>query len=141
MKTYYECWQSLKNYPENKNRILFFSSGVFFKTFETDAEFLSAKFGFKVIIKGGYSTVGFPHQSEVKYLSQLQEENYSYQLLKQENGEIVLIDEFEGESPLSYEVEQIVYREKKKPEIPTEESPRFTSFLLELSQLIQKYLP
>ncbi|MDR3169615.1 MAG: hypothetical protein LBU27_07955 [Candidatus Peribacteria bacterium] len=51
MQTQYECRKSLKQYSENKEVLLFFSSGVFFRTFDTDAEFLSAMFGFKIMQK------------------------------------------------------------------------------------------
>ncbi|MDR3150515.1 MAG: hypothetical protein LBU14_02625 [Candidatus Peribacteria bacterium] len=47
---YVDVWKKTKERPENKDVIRLFLSGIFYKTFETDAEFLSSKFGLKIVV-------------------------------------------------------------------------------------------
>ncbi|MDR3169616.1 MAG: hypothetical protein LBU27_07960 [Candidatus Peribacteria bacterium] len=84
--------------------------------------------------------VGLPHQSEMKYFSQLQAQGYAYQILKYEAEELIVMDTFEGLQPLKYDPTCLVYREKSEKS-KADENVRFTAFLTELSRLIQKYLP
>jgi hypothetical protein len=50
--TIHETWKLEKQKPENKNMVLLFPSGVFYKSFDDDARFLSDKLGFKLKIAG-----------------------------------------------------------------------------------------
>ena len=43
-----DLWKEEKGKQENENKVILFLSGIFYKSFDRDARFLSAKFGFKI---------------------------------------------------------------------------------------------
>ena len=56
-------WQAYKAHSEWKDRLILFTVVTFYRTFESDAMFLSAVFNFQVNISNGAKTVGFPINS------------------------------------------------------------------------------
>lgn len=113
MKTNFELWLELKRLTENKERILLFYSGVFYKTFESDAEFLSTLFGFQVLTKGGYEVIGFPITMTDKYLPHLRQAGYSYQIIQFKEEILDVVDTFDGDFPLKYDRDNVVFRQEK----------------------------
>ncbi|MDR2415993.1 MAG: hypothetical protein LBD75_05310 [Candidatus Peribacteria bacterium] len=86
-----------------------FRSGTFYRTFEEDALFLSCKFGFQILEKGGYKMVGFPLSAKETYLTQLRQENYSYQVVEKSGEASKVREQFEGTKSLVYDMEKATF--------------------------------
>jgi hypothetical protein len=144
MKTQYDFRKEFKNSDDNAQKLILFSSGAFFRTFDSDAEFLSALFGFAIVRTGGYEMVGFPKTVAEKYFALLRFQGFSFQLLKSIEGEWMLLDEHDADKPLEYDPTQLHFLEpKEKPKEYSKEpvgEKDFKHFLRALAELIQKYL-
>jgi DNA mismatch repair ATPase MutS len=141
MKTNFERWLELKRLTENKEKILLFHSGVFYKTFESDAEFLSTFLGFQVLTRGGYETLGFPLDKASLHLQKLREAGYAYQIVKIIEGELHLVEEVMGTLPLTYDRGLVLFWQEKPKKVESDFSAasEFKVFLQELGGFIQTY--
>lgn len=108
----YDYWKKLKE--KNNNKIIFFLSWVFYRTFNDDSRFLSDKFWFKIKQTGWYEVVWFPKSALLKYTNKLKEEKVWYILYeKWENDDFKLKEEFKWWNNLNYSSDNLVYIEKK----------------------------
>ncbi len=88
--------------------------------------------------------VGFPKTVAEKYCSLLRFQGFSFQTLRSVEGELVLLDEYEADTPLDYDVSQLRFMSPKEPSKEktkaVSETKDFKHFLRELALLIQCYL-
>ena len=75
-------WNSYKTHAERKNRIVFFIVWGFYKTFESDAMFMSYLFGFQVQVQWGMKSIWFPVNSWDKYFNMLKQWDFSFIVLQ-----------------------------------------------------------
>ena len=136
-KTQVEYWKDFKQSPENKRTLLLFYSGNFVRTFERDASFLSARFGFNIRKFKEYRMVGFPKDAESKYLSQLRDSGYGYQLVEVREEGLHVVYSSQGDRPLAFDERDLrfvpVVEEKGK-------DTDFKNFLKDFQVLAGKYL-
>lgn len=75
-------WNSYKTHSEWKNRIIFFIVWWFYKTFESDAMFMSYLFGFQVQVQWWMKSIWFPVNSWDKYFNMLKQWDFSFVVLQ-----------------------------------------------------------
>ena len=68
-----ELWKEIKK--ENSNKLILLQSWIFFITFDDDAKFLSAEFGFQIQVwktkSESYYRIWFPISGKEKYINSL----------------------------------------------------------------------
>ncbi|NDK09063.1 hypothetical protein EOM39_07545 [Candidatus Gracilibacteria bacterium] len=131
-----DLWKEEKGKQENENKVILFLSGIFYKSFDRDARFLSAKFGFKIKQIGGYETVGFPKNVLEKYLTELKQNNYGYLVFENNNGKLEIVEDFIGGNILNFQEENLIFFENNNKL----EKDNLKSFLKDLDFLIKKYI-
>ncbi|MDD3145610.1 MAG: hypothetical protein PHV23_05915 [Candidatus Gracilibacteria bacterium] len=129
----YDFWKQEKSKSVNKENLILILSGIFYKTFDTDARFLSDKFGFKIKQDGGYENIGFPKNVLEKYLDKLKFENYGYIVIEKQNGEYIEKLKYIGIEKLSFDNDKLTFLKQKQ------EKNEFKLFLRDLKNLIEKY--
>jgi hypothetical protein len=113
-----------------------FLSGIFYKTFDEDARFLSDKYWFKIKEAWWYETIWFPKNVLEKYLLDLEQKNIWYIVFEKNWDKQELNKKFEWWKKLEYFVENIIYLDKNS----NNQKKDFKSFLFDLSILIKKYI-
>jgi len=77
-------WQSRDHYktlPEWKDKLIFFINWAFYKTFWSDAIFMSNLFGFQLLDNPWKSSIGFPLKWKTDYLWMLKKAGFSYAVI------------------------------------------------------------
>jgi hypothetical protein len=105
----YDNWVIEKAKLKNKDKIVLFLSWIFYKTFDTDAKFLSDKFWFKIKQTWGYKTVWFPKNVLEKYLFQLKQKNYWYLVFDNIDWKLEVSKDFIWWNILNFSEENIVF--------------------------------
>lgn len=118
-----QIWNHYKIRPEWKEKLILFVNGSFYSTFGSDAVFLSQLFGFKIIMKSGSQSVGFPIAWSDKYLQPLESAWYSY---------VIILVEDSKQSIMKYHL----WDKSLEISVPIE---IYNWLLEELRELLQKY--
>ncbi|MDR0423253.1 MAG: hypothetical protein LBH46_01545 [Rickettsiales bacterium] len=72
-------------------------------------------------------------------MEQLREQGYSYQILRNNQDELSLLEDFDGTFPLTYDKENVRFLEKKQ-EVSSLFEEKFQHFLQDLDVLVKKYI-
>lgn len=116
-------WSHYKLDSKRKDRLIFFTIGWFYKTFDTDAEVCSLLLGFQVSMQNGSKVVWFPMNSWDKYFSLLKQADYSFVVLQlQESGPTV--------------IQYHLWSKALSISVPAE---TYVSLLNDMKNLVQKY--
>ena len=116
-----DAWKSKPEYKDSI--IVFIWNQLFCKVYGKDAEILSRLFNFKVNIQWNLKYVGFPLKALKKYLNLLRQSWFSYIVVQYKEGKRFNINSFQWYKTLDISVPLST----------------FSSFLDELSKLIEKY--
>ena len=133
----YDYWKERKE--KNRDKIILFLSWMFYRTFDSDARYLSDKFWFKIKVSWWYEQVWFPENSLDKYLLEFNKSNTWYLLYKKgENDKLKLTKNKDWTSELEYNNENLIYLENKVKKLSNNKD-NFQYFLDDLEKLILKY--
>lgn len=130
----YDFYKSVK--IKNQNKIILILSWIFYKTFQNDARFLSDKFWFKIKTEWWYESVWFPKNVLEKYLSELKNWDFWYIVFDKVQWDFIKIYDFVWNKKLEFQEENLKFVNTKSNH---QEKNDFTSFLKDLSKLIEKY--
>ncbi len=129
----YDFWKQERVKSDNKEKIILILAWIFYKTFETDARFLSDKFWFKIKVEWGYESIWFPKSVLEKYLDELKQENFWYIVFEKENWEYLEMMKKNWNQKLTFDSNNLSFLKEKQ------EKNEFKSFLKDLKILIEKY--
>lgn len=129
----YDFWKQEKSKSVNKENLILILSWIFYKTFDTDARFLSDKFWFKIKQDWWYENIWFPKNVLEKYLDKLKFENYWYIVIEKQNWEYIEKLKYIWIEKLSFDNDKLTFLKQKQ------EKNEFKLFLRDLKNLIEKY--
>jgi hypothetical protein len=128
-----EYWK--QNKKGNENRVILILSGMFYRTFNEDARFLSHTFWFKIKKTWWYEVVGFPRNSLEQYLNQLKKEKIWYIVYRKDQDHIFYMSAtYKWWNKIKYDTKKLHYIENNKSQ-----ETKFEKLLSDIKKLLLKY--